>query len=79
MQIIHMNYQNLVSLEKNKKRMSSAILNDTLRVNKMPCICFHGEIIEVSLHHNLFITLLPGSKAKTVSVKEECCIQTKMH
>ena len=30
------------------------------------------------IHHNLFITLLLGSKAETVLVKHQCYIQTKM-
>ena len=31
------------------------------------------------LHHNLSITLLLGSKAKTVLTGELCCIQTKVY
>ena len=30
------------------------------------------------MHHNLFITLLLGSKAETMLVKQGCYIQTKM-
>ena len=31
------------------------------------------------IHQNLFITLLLGSKAKTVLTKQLCCSQTKMY
>ena len=41
-----------------------------LRVNKV----FWKDIAKVIIHHNLFITLLLGSIAKTVLVKQPCYI-----
>ena len=41
-------------------------------------LSFCGEIRKISTHHNLFITLLLGSKVKTVLTKQPRCIQTKM-
>ena len=38
-----------------------------------------GLLLLVSIHHNLFITLLLGSTAKAVLAKQPCCIQTKVY
>ena len=38
-----------------------------------------GHVQLSIIHHDLFITLLSGSKAKTVLVKQPCYIQTKMY
>ena len=40
-----------------------------------------GEVLidKYLVHHNLFITLLLGSIAKTMLVKQPCYIQTKMY
>ena len=35
--------------------------------------------VNLYIHHNLFITLLLGSKAETVLAKQLCYIQTKMY
>ena len=34
---------------------------------------------KIIIHHNLFITLLMGSKAETVLVKQPCYSQTEMY
>ena len=49
-------------------------------LSNMDCIkgCHQWKNIFLK-HQNLFITLLLGSKAKTVLAKQSCCIQTKMY
>ena len=36
-------------------------------------------VVCTTVHHNLVITPLVGSKAKTVLAKQSCCIQTEIY
>ena len=50
-------------------------LNEAIPMNA------HCKLVAMwsNVHHNIFITLLLGSIAKTVFVKQPCYIQTKMY